>query len=165
MNQENTELEVHEFYLKSEYGMEENKRITRIYRVALGQLIEARERETFNTTKNPRHYDNWNQSGSIGYMDVEVSEQKIPKEGHEKDYPLDCEKRLSLEIRDIAIEPQYRRKGYAKFLKQKAEELALKWGLDVIVSPWVTNPIIKELNVKLGYKMYDKERKFVKRLK
>lgn len=160
------EIPVHEFYLKD----------SKVYRVALGDLIPAAERTTFR----PR--DEWNperrnQTGSIGFMDVIIDDQQVPKIGT-KPFPNPTRKRHSsgiyagedyetiraLIINDIAIEHDYRKQGYATLLKQRAEELAREWGLEAVVSPFLWSPRMRRISRKLGYTLYEGERKAVKRL-
>ncbi|MBI3027069.1 GNAT family N-acetyltransferase [Candidatus Woesearchaeota archaeon] len=76
----------------------------------------------------------------------------------------DLEERQTLTVERIGIEPAYRRQGHARFLKKKAEEIALEFGLDTVVAEMIENPIMKELNVKLGYTLYDRGHRAVKRL-
>lgn len=148
-----------------------------VYRVALGELIDATDRETFRPDAMMGR-DRHTKSGSIGFMDVVVRDQFVPREGarpmpnpHRSPYlrfqyaSQDCEIVRALTIFDIGIEPQYRRQGYATLLKKRAEELAVEWGLEVVVSETINNPIIRGLNRKLGYTLYDRGMKAVKRLK
>ncbi len=167
---------VHEFYLQKfsddfcrrlDY---ENENLE-IYRVALGDLIPARERETYPPSYGSKSPDLWNPSGSVGFMDLKIDKKRVPKIGAHPlanfDYlyaSTDCEVVTALIIQTIGIEPAYRRMGYGTFLKRRAEEIALKWGLDILVADTVENPIMRRLNEALGYILYDEGMYAVKRL-
>jgi len=169
----------HEFWLKKfpdSANGDPNERLD-IYRVALGKLIEARERQTYQPKDGSHSPDFWNKSGSFGFMDITVRDESVPKEGAltypnpdqnpylEYQYPWDeCEIRKALVILTIGIEPDHRRNGFARLLKQKAEEIASAWDIDTIVANMIENPIMRELNTKLGYIPYDRGMNAVKRL-
>lgn len=148
-----------------------------IYRVALGELVEARGRQTFCPPEGSHSPDFCNKSGSLGFMDITVRDETVPKEGAtpypnpnqnpylEYEYPWDeCEIRKALVVLTVGIEPDHRRNGFARLLKQKAEEIAYAWGLDTIVANMIESPIMRELNTKLGYILYDRGMSAVKRL-
>lgn len=75
--------EFHEFWLKmypdSPDG-DPNERLD-CYRVALGELIEARNRQTYRPPDGSHSPDFWNKSGSVGFTDITVRDELIPKEG------------------------------------------------------------------------------------
>lgn len=156
---------MHEFWLQDFPRQGDNHEV---YRVALGGLMPATERVTFKPgEKSP---DLHNQSGSIGFMDVAVRNQYVPKEGAKPvpnfgDQYTDNEVIRALTILDIAIEPPFRERGYARLLQQRAEELALEWELNTVVSEMLLNPIMRGLTYRLGYMLYDGGMKAVKRLK
>ncbi|MBI2656860.1 GNAT family N-acetyltransferase [Candidatus Woesearchaeota archaeon] len=155
----------HEFWLKDYPTRGKNQSV---YRVALGELIEATERKTFPPGwKSPDH---GNKSGSIGFMDLTIREQFVPKEGaspyRNHEYLMrDCERVRTLTILTIGIEQKYWGKGYARLLKQRAEEITREWGLDTIVADMIENPIMRDFNVRRGYQLYDGTLRAVKRLK
>ena len=160
-----------EFWLKAgreEYGWDPAKTLP-IYRVALGELIDATQRETFPPPKGSHVPDFWNKSGSIGFMDLTVKDELVPKDDatpyKDQEYlNADCENVRALVISKIGIETGYQRRGYARLLKQRAEEIATEWGLEVIVSEQIDNPIMREFNIRLGYTLFDRV-KAVKRIK
>lgn len=160
------EVPVHEFYLRD----------SKVYRVALGDLIPAAKRKTFRPL-DPWNPERRNQTGSIGFMDVKVEDQLVPKVGAKPRpnpsrrmhsaglYSLDdCEYTKALVINDIAIEPTHRKQGYATRLKQRAEELAREWELEAVVSPYLQSARMKRISKRLGYILYDGGRKAIKRL-
>ncbi|MBI3027068.1 hypothetical protein HYY70_03055 [Candidatus Woesearchaeota archaeon] len=76
-------MDVHEFWLKAGregYGWNPKKTLP-IYRVALGELIDATKRSMFLPPPNSHDPDFWNKSGSIGFMDLTVKTREVPKEG------------------------------------------------------------------------------------
>ena len=168
-------MEINEFWLKrhsEEYSWppEENK--TGTYRVALGELIDATQRKTYPPRPSYAEAPNpdcWNKSGSIGFMDLSVKSHLVPIEYAR---PLlssayatdDYEEKEALTIDIIGIEPEHQGKGHARFLKRRAEEIALEWNLDTIVSILIENSIMRDYNVRLGYALYDGGKKAVKRL-
>lgn len=146
----------------SNYGHEKLK----TYRVILGDPIDAKDRETFKPPKGSMSPDFWNKSGSIGFMDISVSKGYVPKQDAESylnpnnevehEYPWEfMQLKEYLSIEAIGIEPAFRRKGYAKFLMQRAEEIALEWGLETVVAKDIENPVMMELNQRLGYKLFE----------
>lgn len=173
-------MEVHEFWLKAHrgiYGQDPNKTLP-IYRVALGQLIDATQRKTFSPYPGSNDHNLWNKSGSIGFMDLTRRVLEVPNEGaHPLSNPSrsryleylyswrDLEKRDALIIEMIGIEPKYRRQGYARFLKRRVEEIALEWGLDTVVSILIQNVKMRKFNIELGYRLFDNGVRAVKRLK
>lgn len=70
----------------------------------------------------------------------------------------------ALTIRAIGIEPGHEQKGYARMLKERAEEIAMEWGMDVIVSDNIFNPIMRGMNERMGYQMFAQGSMAVKRL-
>lgn len=161
----------HEFWLPDLILGDRDK----IYRIALGKLINASERETFKPGGKDFNFST--KSGSIGFIDVVIRQERIPKEDA-LPYPnpngirslehvysaSDYETKKTIVILTIGIEPHHRKKGFARLLKQRVEEIALTWGLDTIVADQIENPVMKELNIKLGYTLFDNGRKAVKRL-
>lgn len=147
-----------------------------VYRVCLGDIIPATERVTF--TPGEKSPDLRNNTGSIGYMDVVIKEQSVPKIDA-KPMPNPRRSRYlvyeyaasefeivqALTIYDIAIEPPFRRKDYSRLLQEKAEELALEWGLNIVVSEQILNPIMRRLSYRMGYTLYGNGKQGVKRLK
>jgi len=153
-------MEKHEFWLINYPTFGENREV---YRIALGRLIKAEDRETFKPgCKSP---DLENKSGSIGFMDLRVMEKYILKEvANDRDYE-NYETKKVLIILAIGIEPSHRGRGYARELEKRAEEIALEWGLDTIVADSIENPIMESFMVRLGYQLYDNGFRAVKRLK
>lgn len=145
------------------------------YRVALGELMDAKDRETYRPRDGSKSPDFWNKSGSVGFMDITVRNEFVPKVDAEP-FPnpdqnpyfdhiyTDCETTRALVILTVGIEPQYRGNGYARLLKQRAEEIAFEWGLQAIVACMIENPIMKALNTKMGYTLYERGSYAVKRL-
>lgn len=163
------EVESHEFWLPYP---DDPRKSSGVYRVALGNLIAATQRVTFTPPEgDPACYDN---SGSIGFMDVNIGDEFVPKVGARR-LPRrssfadlyaeeDCEFVRALVINDIAIEPPYRRQGYATYLKMRAEELAREWGLKIVVSPFLQSPFTKRVSKRMGYRFYGNGNQAVKRL-
>lgn len=160
------QIQKHEFWLKKfpdKFGVAPIENRTNIYRVALGELMDASQREVYRPNKNSEGLaalDFWNKSGSIGFMDLTIRDEFVPKECaipyKDQEYlDADCENVRALIISRIGIEPQYQRMGHARLLKQRAEEIAAEWGLDAIVSEQIDNPIMREFNKRLGYTLYD----------
>ncbi len=161
MNSE-TQPQCHEFWLRKypeEYGGSEN---IGIFRVAIGDLIDAFQRETYKPPEGSHSPDFWNKSGSIGFMDFSIEKQLVPKVGanpypdsnHEYSYE-DCEEIEALKLQTIGIEPEYRRKGYARLLTQRLVEIASERGLVAIVADMIENPAMREWAIKLGCVPYD----------
>lgn len=102
-------------------------------------------------------------------MDVTVRDEYVPKEGAVP-FPnldhmyVDCESIKALVVLTVGIEPEYRGKGFARMLKQRAEDLAVEWGLTAVVASMIENPIMRELNTKMGYALYERGTYAVKRL-
>src|SRR3989344_3549146 len=170
--------QMHEFWLKKYPDSPDNDptETTGIYRIALGELIHAKDRLTYPPREGSPSEDHWNQSGSIGFLDIAVREESVPKESATP-YPnpsrisslehqyTDFERRRALVSLVVGIEPPFRRRGYATLLKQRGEEIAQEWGMDTIVISMIENPITRALNTKLGYTLYEGGRYAVKRLK
>lgn len=135
-----TNIETHEFYLK-----DLNSDGKPIYRVALGNLINAKERKTFPPIFRDQEVND--KSGSIGFMDVTIDKHPLPLETDSDMYELT----KALTILTIGIEPDYRGNGYAKMLQERAEELAIDWGLDVVLIEIITSGKIWKLTEKMGY--------------
>lgn len=166
------EVESHEFWLPD---LDDPRKSSGVYRVTLGELIDATQRKTF--TPHEGNPECRNKSGSIGFMNVKIEDELVPKVGA-KPFPNpsrrsylaglydgeDYEFIRALVINDIAIEPPYRKQGYATHLKKRAEELAREWGLTAVVSPYLQSPRMRRISKKLGYTLYDRENKAVKRL-
>ncbi|TAL48303.1 GNAT family N-acetyltransferase, partial [archaeon] len=131
-------VEVHEFLADYKVCSEP------VYRVALGKLIPARERKTFR----PVYFAEHDKTGSVGFMDVVIRYWELPKHGSDWS---ERERVKTLTLLSIGIEPQYRGRGFARFLKQRAEQIAREWDLDVVVGDNIQNPIMIELNRKMGY--------------
>ena len=166
---------IHEFWLKNfsdKFQIPYDKNKSNIYRVALGDLIDATERKVYPPNRDSEGtsaLDLWNKSGSIGFMDLTIRKEFVPKEGtkpykRQEYLDADCENVNALIISKIGIEPEYTRKGYARLLKQRAEEIAREWGLVAIVSDQIDNPVMRDFNARLGYTLYD-PLKAVKRIK
>lgn len=139
-----------------------------VYRVALGELIDASQRKTFDPSGGldslsvPPNADLWNKSGAVGFMDIKVERQIVPKEGAvpypgvEHEYLMqDCEEKETLVITRVGIEPEYQKKGYARLLAQRAAEIASEWRLDTIVADMIENPVVKDWATRLGGVLYD----------
>jgi len=172
-------METHEFWLKKypekyNYGTPFSEETLPIYRVALGELIDATQRKTYpldllSSLDNPNF---WNKSGSIGFMDLTKRKHSIPIEGARQFLDMEydflavhCEEVETLTIAMIGIEEAHRRKGHARFLKKRAEEIASEWGLDFIVAEMIQNDIMRAYNARLGYQLFDNGSTAVKRLK
>ena len=139
-----------------------------IYRVALGNLIDATARETFPVgypmSLPPQlAHELWSKSGSIGFMDVTNKEVSIPKEDaipqsspvYEDIYdPHNCERRRALVIQKIGIELEYQERGYARLLVQRAADLARGWGIDTIVFEQIQNKKVRRWVTRLGGTLY-----------
>src|SRR3989344_3617683 len=145
------ELERHEFWIKKYPDEYQDPETTGFYRVALGELIDASQRQTYGPPEGSHSPDFWNKSGSIGFMDVTVRKEFVPKvdakpySEDRHDYLMrDCEEKEVLVIATVGIEPEHRGKGFARLLKQRAEEIASEWGLDTIVADMIENPIMRE---------------------
>lgn len=152
---------IHEFWLAS--SLDPNK-LTQTYRVSLGELIPERMRKTYRISSYDRPY---NQSGSIGFMDLTIREHLVPKEGVSpipasiendvfrphflaKDYEII----QALTILVIGIESSYRRRGYARFLVERAEDLAMEWGLGKVVADSIQNDHMRKFHYRNGYTLY-----------
>jgi len=173
-------IERHEFWLTDYLIRGRDNIFSPVYRVVLGELINAEDRKTFRP--HEKSHDRGTKSGSIGFMDLTTIEELVPKECARL-YPNpyenpdfehryldeDHECARALTILTIGIEPEYRGRNYASYarlLKQRAEELALEWGLDTIVVDRIENPKIEKAIVRLGYTLYNYDaRRAVKRLK
>lgn len=158
----------HEFWLKKYPPTFNDPEATGTFRVALGELMDGVHRQVYKTAFGP---DLWNQTGSIGFMDVRLSTVGIPKlgaklyNGSEYEYDWgDYESVDALVVETIGIEPEYRLRGYARLLKLRAEELAKGWCLNFVVSTSLYNPIMMDLSEKLGYVLFERGRRGVKRL-
>jgi ribosomal protein S18 acetylase RimI-like enzyme len=167
--------QVHEFWLKRYRDSDPSEHID-MYRVALGDLIDATERKTYKPPRDSKSEDFWNKSGSIGYMDVSVKDVSIPKEGTEPipnpdnlyilSYQYtEFDRVKALVIHVIGIEPEYRRRGHARFLIHRAENIALEQEVNAITLDSIDNPIMGEFSTKVGYTLFDCGRSAVKRLK
>lgn len=172
-------MEFHEFWLKA--GREEHgwnpKETLPIYRVALGELIDATQRKTYPPVEGSKDPNFWNKSGSIGFMDLRVKTQLVPRDGA-RPYPNpsqnpfleheflmeDYEERETLTIEVMGVEPENRGQSYARFLKKRAEEIALEWGLDIIVAEMIDNRKIRNIARRYGFQLYDGGSNAVKRL-
>lgn len=144
--------EMHEFWLAIPLHDHE-----KVYRVALGKLMDAAKRKSFNPPQNS--LEARTKTGSIGYMDLQVRERYVPLPQREHRpfsspvYSLDRQ-RISVSsvvILYLAIEPKYRRKGYARLLVQRAEELALQWGAEAIMGWGIVHEAMAHIHRKMGY--------------
>lgn len=168
----------HEFWLKMYPDSPDNYRpeSTGRFRIALGELIEARDRKTFPPMPDgPSNPDLWNKSGQIGFLGLTIANKSVPKAdalpvANPSGTPIlqylytDHEKRRVVEVLDVGIEPEYRRKGYGTLLMQRVEEIALEHGIDTIVTSEIQSGPMRDLNIKLGYTLFDGGRFAVKRL-
>lgn len=151
----------HEFWLmKHPLDSDENER-SKIYRVALGDLIDARDRQTFPPPKRSYDINLWNKSGSIGYMDLKVGVESVPKKGakpyrgNQYSYS-DCENMKVLMIWEMGIEPPYRgHLAYLGIFHQRATEIAREWDLDTIVLKMIQNPKLEQVVPRVGYTLYE----------
>src|SRR3989344_8648151 len=159
-------MEVHEFWLKKyseDFGFPPEENRSEIYRIALGNLIDSTQRKTFppkpsySEAPNP---DRWNKSGSIGFMDLKVIPSIIPKENAKSLLGCDFKERdyewKNVLIIDLAgIEPGHNSVSYLRFLKNRAEEIALEWGLESVVFVIAKNLKLRTLmmdhGTRLGY--------------
>lgn len=154
------EVEVHEFWMKG-YPRRWDDNV--VYRVALGELIDAPERKTYKPQEDSNSGEWGNKTGSIGFMDVMVKEELVPKEGMD-DFDCDYENVRALTILTVGIEPEHMQKGYARFLKKRAEEIAKEWNLYIVVSDMIENPIMRDFDARLGYQLYNDGFCAIKRL-
>ena len=168
--------QMHEFWLE-DYPVP--GRYHEFYRLALGELIDATERQTFKP--GWKHPDLHTKSGSIGFMDLAVREQSIPKE-RAIPYPnpnnspylehvfasSEYERRKALTILVVGIEPAHRGVGRVKPLLstfyQRVEELAVDWELDTIVIEMIQSHGVRKTLPKVGFTLYDRGNNAVKRL-
>src|SRR3989344_6554604 len=166
-------MEVHEFWLNkySKVCFKSDETLP-IYGVALGSLINATDRKTYPPIPYSSSPDFWNKSGSIGFMDLKVYDVIVPIDGARplrgvkfEFLPTDYEEKKALVIEMIGIEPDHMRKGYTRFLKWMAEEIAVEWGLDTVGSILIRNSLMKDFNVRLGYQLFNRGSRAVKRLK
>lgn len=170
----------HEFWLRKYPDSPDDDPNERLdtYRVALGELIEARERQTYRPPDGSHSPDFWNKSGSIGFMNIAVRNELVPKEGAtpypnpnqsphlEHVYPHDqCETTSALVVLVIGVEPPYRGDiCYVTTLYKRVEELALEWRLNTIVVSQIENRGVKRILPKIGYALYNNGQNAVKRL-
>ncbi len=166
---------VHEFWLKKYPDSDPSEHIG-IYRVALGSLIDATQRRTYKPPRDSKNPNLWNKSGSIGFMDLSIKDTSVPKEGAEPipnpenlyflSYQYaEFEKVRALVVHVIGIEPEHRRRGHARFLLDRAEEIAAEQELNVIALGNIENPIMGDFSASLGYTLFNCGREAVKRLK
>ncbi len=170
-----TTPEMHEFWLRDYPTRGENKKW---YRLALGELIPAEQRKTFRVNWGDPNYGNF--TGSVGFMDVAIREESIPKEGavpllrshygEPELYPWihwnDTEPVNALTLLVIGIEPQYQGNlSYLRAFQQRAETLAKEWGLDVLVADTIQNVPLRKVLIRQGFILYDNGLRAVKRLK
>ena len=143
----------HEFYLK-----DWRKKPSDVYRVALGNLIPERERKTFRLPYDPDS----NLTRSIGFMDVTKRFAIIPCQ----DDNSILQEKEAMVIQTIGIEPkvEYERKGLARMLLKRAEELATEFGLDLIVAADIRNPASNSLLATEGYTEFNNGRTAFKQL-
>lgn len=172
-----TTPEMHEFWLKDYPTRGENKKW---YRLALGELIPAEQRKIFPVGWKDPNYGNY--TGSIGFMDVVIREEYIPKEGavplfvwtppgYDPELYADCawkdrEQVRVLVLSVIGIEPQYQGNlSYLRAFKQRAEKLTEEWGLDILVADAIQNVPLRKALIREGFSLYDNGFRAVKRLK
>lgn len=144
--------QLHQFWLSDSSGKN-----TGIYRVAIGDLIKASERETITPAEMDFRYHTL--SGSIGFVDVTIREEHIPEGDHGE-----C-KIKSLVVLDLGIEPKYKGRGYARVLERRIEELAEDWGLDTVVGEMIENKALRRVLQRRGYVLYNNGLNAVKRLR
>lgn len=164
--------QIHEFWLEDYPVPGKNDEF---YRVALGELINAVDRLTYKASWGP---DCHTQSGSVGFMDLTIRDQKVPKQGAvpypnpdhnfymQHQYPWgEYEVKKALTILCIGIEPHHRGKiDNVRVLYQRAEQLALEWGLDIIVAEMIESRGVRKILPRLGYTLFDRGVNAVKRL-
>ncbi len=164
---------IHEFWLKAhdeEFGLPEKENRNGWYRIALGDLIPASKKTTFPPVEGSRSFDLWNESGSIGFTDVTVRNERIPKIDAvpyvDHEYLSEhLEEARVLVLSVIGIEPQYRQLRYARLLYEQTERVAKEWGLHIIVADNIQNPRLpKILSERLGYTLYYRGMQAIKRL-
>ncbi len=142
--------EFHEFYLNGHplvAGFQ-------IYRICLGELIEANDRKVYNPQLSmPGYPDGLNKSGSVGYVDVVIMNASY--EGQEVQ---------ALILGAGGIEPEHRGKGHNKLLHERIEELAREWDIEYIVQQLVLNSEVQKWNKQHGYITYDKGLNWIKKI-
>jgi GNAT superfamily N-acetyltransferase len=148
-------MEIHEFWLG---GLEAHKRI---YRVALGELMDEKERAELKG----RPYRQWgtNKTGSVGFMDLSTRHHLVPRHMAEDRDILNYEDVEALTIEDMGIEPGHEWKGYERLLHEMAEEIAARRDLDTIVYEGIYDPGMKDLCTRMGYMLFDDD-KAIRRL-
>ena len=165
-------IPIHRFWLRN-YPIRGQNRT--YYRIALGELIPAEQRKTFPVGwKDPNYGNN---SGSIGFLDVTVREEGIPKKGAlplsargenllEHRYSFNDYERVKVMVLSaIGIEPLYQ--GNLRNLiifEQQAEKLAAKLGLEILVADLIENISLRRILVRQGFTLYDAGVRAVKRL-
>ncbi len=143
-------MEKHEFYLKHYPTLDETERV---YRIALGKLINSEERKTFEPGwKSPEF---GNKTGSIGYLDVEFGDKFIPVDCSKGTDYSNMEHRDVLTILVVGIEPEYQKQGYGTQLINRAEEIASERRLDTLIVSWLEDEISRKLFTRLGYQLYE----------
>ncbi len=161
--------EMHEFWLAiPPHGHE------KVYRVALGKLMDARKRKEFRPYLDS--LEARTKTGSIGYMDLEVRERYVPQEGNSSSslsfapspvYSLDRQRISvpSVVILYLAVEPRYRGRDYAQLLVQRAEELASQWKAEAVIGESIIHPAMAHIHRKMGYDVNEEETFAVKVLR
>jgi len=149
-------MEVHEFWLG---GVEANRRI---YRVALGELMDEKERAELKG-KRYRHSVT-NKTGSVGFMDLSIMHHFAPMHMADDEDTSNYEHMEALTILGIEIEPGHEGKGYEKTLHEMAEEIAMKKDIDIIVYDGIVDSAMKDLCIKLGYRLFHDGDMAIKRL-
>lgn len=113
-----------------------------VYRISLGPDMPESDRVTF-----PSEYG-LNNTGSIGFIDLRREAECIPSESEGR------ERIDALLLLRIGIEPDYQSNGYAKKLVGRAQDLAVAWGVEGVVTPQITNDKMRSLLEKLDYTIY-----------
>lgn len=137
---------VYEFWLN--YQM----RGARICRVALGDLVDSRIRRTYPVL-NREDWENGNLTGKIGFMDLELVNEKIPN-GEDLDRGSSIR---ALVVTRIGIEGDYRGRGFSKLLLSRAEEMVCDEESPVLfVENIQSSRLINHLSKK-GYSFFERQ--------
>ena len=119
-----------------------------VYRVSLGRLMPSEE--SCIHPANPHIEGHQTKTGSVGYMDLVFGQTQLLKHTNSED-DITVNIVDAAIIKNLGIEPRYRRRGYAKYLLQKAERIAGRRGIEVIVAESVRTKEARELFDNMGY--------------